>query len=75
MAGTQVRFLGGQYIHQLVNYNIMNCLLKINDGGDRAPNCGIPVVWSASYASGNTLEFDGSISSSSFHVQLLFVRF
>ena len=50
-------------MHQLVNYNIVEFLLKINDGRDRRPNYAGFVVWSASYASAKTLEHEGSISS------------
>ena len=57
-------------MHRLTNFNIVNFLLKINDGRDRRPNFTVLVVWSASCALAKTLERKGSISASSFHEQL-----
>ena len=48
----------------------MNFLLKSNDERNRRSNFAIFVVWSSGYASAETLECNGSISSSCFHEQL-----
>ena len=68
----QVRFLGGQNMHQSVNFNIVNSLLKTNDGRGRRLNL---VIWRGTYASAKTLECEGSISSTCFCGQLLLTRF
>ena len=48
----------------------MNILLKTNYGRDRRPNYAIFLIWSASYASAETLRRGGSMSSYSFFEQL-----
>ena len=48
----------------------MNFLLKTNNGKDRKPNFAIFIVLSASYVSAESLEHEGSISSSYFYEQL-----
>ena len=73
-ADIRVPFPGVQYIHQLINYNIVKFLLKTNDGRGRRPNYAVFVVRSASYTSGKTLECEGIISSSNYLGQLLFTR-
>ena len=58
-------FPGGQNLHRLTNFDILNFLLKTNDSRDRRPNFVVLVVWSP-----NTLEHKGSISSSNFYGEL-----
>ena len=48
----------------------MNILLKTNYRRDRRPNYAIFLIWSASYASAETLRRGGSMSSYSFFEQL-----
>ena len=60
------RFPGGQIAHKLSNSDLVNFLLKSNDGRDRRSSFAIFVVWSADYASAKTLE---RISLSCFHEQ------
>ena len=48
----------------------MDFLLKTNYGRDRRPNYAIFLVWSASYASAETLRCEESMSSYSFFEQL-----
>ena len=60
------RFPGGQIAHKLSNSDLVNFLLKSNDGRDRRSSFSIFVVWSADYASAKTLE---GISLSCFHEQ------
>ena len=43
-ADIRVPFPGVQYIHQLINYNIVKFLLKTNDGRGRRPNYAVFVV-------------------------------
>ena len=69
----RVRFPRGQKIHQSVNSSdIVNSLLKTNDGRGRIPNY---VIWCAGYVSAKFLEPEGSISSNRFYGQLLFTRY
>ena len=68
----QVQFRGGQNLHQSVNSNIVNSLLKPNDGRGRRPNL---AIWNANYASAKTLEHEASISSIYFCGKLLFTCF
>ena len=56
------RFPGGQNTHTLINFDIMNFLLKTNDVRDRRPNFAIFLVWGASYVLAESLECKGSIS-------------
>ena len=55
----RIGFLGWQNIYQLFNFDIVNFLLKTNDGRDKRTN--LILVWIASYASAKTLEREGRI--------------
>ena len=62
---------GKQNIHKLINFDILNSLLKANDGRDRRPNFAIFVIWSISYVLAEFLERERSISLSNFYGQLV----
>ena len=65
-------FPGGQNIYKLGNSDVATFFVKTNDGRDRRFDFAFFVVWSVSYVLAESLEHQGSISSSSFYEQLAY---